>query len=464
MSTNTIRNNPPAYRPPTGAPWWIWVLVGGCGLMIVGMLIKRVSPEDGAVLYKQALDAGEAGDRDLMMQRVEQLRQYPAYSGHVNFLEGVNFLGRSAPLKAIPLLKKATETPEVRSKATLSLGRAYGTAGQLDAAIKTLESVSDDPEDGKNAIFVAAGMLASSQAWDAAVEKLRTLEKAGFQKPSVLYQLAEIEFDRGNHAEAEKLYIAAIDAYPADPTNSVKASKLLDCRIQLGTMANSDKYINMLDNQMTSGMYRAESLMAEGKLKEARAAIDRSMRESEGNPALGFLRGKLALAENTPDAAKQVLPEVLVASMAFPRALDGMRVTAKVAALAGDSELADKARQNVEALEAIRAQMRELMPTVGSSYTDLEVRYKLAQLALECGESELTQKVFRGLLLFHPELEGELMQRRMKMEESLPILVPFGREVSLPTNRGRLNEPPPSEPPPAGAPFQRPPVDPQPPK
>lgn len=434
------------------------MLVGGFGLVVVGMLLKRVSPEDGAVLYKQALDAGEAGDRDLMMQRVEQLRQYPAFAGHVNFLDGVNFLGRSAPLKAIPLLKKATETPEVHSKATLSLGRAYGTAGQLEAAITTLESIADHPEDGRNATFIAAGMLASAQAWDLAMEKLRMLEKADFQKPSVLYQMAEVEFDRGNYAEAEKLYADAIDAYPADPTNSVKAGKLLDCRIQLGTMAKSDKYVNMLDNQMTSGMYRAESLLAEGKVKEARAAIDRSMRESEGNPALGFLRGKLALAEATPEAAKQVLSEVMAASVTFPRALDGMRVTAKVAALAGDAELADKARQNVEAIEAIRTKMRELTPIVSRDYKDVESRYQLAQLALECGESELTQKVFRGLLLFHPELEGELIQRRMKMGESLPILVPFGREVTLPTNRGRVNEPPPAD-----SPFQRPPVDPQPP-
>jgi hypothetical protein len=148
----------------------------------------------------------------------------------------------------------------------------------------------------------------------------------------------------------------------------------------------------------------------------------------------------------------------MAASVTFPRALDGMRVTAKVAALAGDAELADKARQNVEAIEAIRTKMRELTPIVSRDYKDVESRYQLAQLALECGESELTQKVFRGLLLFHPELEGELIQRRMKMGESLPILVPFGREVTLPTNRGRVNEPPPAD-----SPFQRPPVDPQPP-
>lgn len=432
--------------------------MGGFGLMIVGMLLKRVSPEDGAVIFKQAMDAGEAGNRDLMMQRVDQLRQYPAFAGHVSFLEGVNFLGRSAPLKAIPLLKKAAENPELHSKATLSLGRAYGTAGQLEAAITTLDSIADHPEDGKNATFIAAGMLASAQAWDMAIEKLRLLEKADYQKPSVLYQLAEVEYDRGNYAEAEALYIAAIDAYPTDPANSVKAGKLLDCRIHLGTMANSDKYVNMLDNQLTSGMYRAESLLAEGKIKEARAAIDRSMRESEGNPSLGFLLGKLAIAEKTPDAAKKVLSEVMAASVAFPRTLDGMRVTEQVAALAGDAELADKAHQNVEALEAIRAKMRELIPAVSRSFTDLESRYQMAQLAIECGESELTQKVIRGLMLFHPELEGELMQRRIKMGEALPILVPFGREVTLPLNRGRV-----SEPPPADSPFPRPPVEPQPP-
>jgi tetratricopeptide (TPR) repeat protein len=436
----------------------VWIVVGGFGLVIVLMLVQRITPTDSAQLYREAMEAGEAGNRDLMAQRMEQLRSDPAYSAHVQFLDGLLFLGRSMPLKAIPLLSKAAENPEVRSKALVSLGRAYGTAGQLELAIQTLNSISDDPETGNQARFIACGMLATAQAWDAAVEQLRMLEKAGFETPKVLHQLAEIEFDRGNYAEAEKLFVAAIDAFPTDPTNSMKATRLLDCRLQLGTLAGSDKYIDMLDNQITSSMYRAEALMAAGKSKEARAAVDRGMREAEGNPALSFLRGKLALAEKSAEAAKQVLPEVMVASVQFPRALDGMRVTAQLAELAGDADLADKARRNVEGIEAIRAQLRDLMPAVAKSLVDVEVRLQMAALARECGDSDLMQKVFRGLMLFHPELEGELAQRRMAMDEAPALLVPFDRDVTLPVNRGRIdNSPPP------GAMLQSPPVPPIPP-
>jgi tetratricopeptide (TPR) repeat protein len=436
----------------------VWIVVGGFGLVIALMLFRRITPTDSAQVYREALAAGEAGNRELMAQRLEQLRTDPAYSAHVQFLDGLLFLGRSMPLKAIPLLRQAAENPELRSKALVSLGRAYGTAGQLEAAIQTLNSIADDPETGNQARFIACGMLATTQAWDAAVEQLRTLEKAGFETPKVLHQLAEIEFDRGNYADAEKLFLAAIEAFPTDPTNSMKATRLLDCRIQLGTLVDSDKYIDMLDNQITSSMYRAEALMAAGKIEEARTAIDRGMREAEGNPALSFLRGKLALAEKSVEAAKQVLPEVMAASVQFPRALDGMRVTAQVAELAGDADLADKARRNVEGLEAIRTQMRELMPAVSKSLLDVELRLQLAALARDCGDSDLMQKVFRGLMLFHPEREGEIVQRRVEMEIAPEMLVPFEREISMPINRGRVNE---SVPP--GALLQAPPVPPLPP-
>gem|GEM_PF-472063 len=466
MSTNSPRTSAPAYRPPTGAPWWVWLVTGIFGVAVAGMLVSRISPEDGQQLFKDALAAGEVGNRDLLQQRLEKLRKYPAFEAHAQFLDGVLFLGRSMPLKAIPLLKKASENPELRAKALLSLGRAYGTSGQLQAAITTLDSLVGDPEVGNQARFIACGMLATAQAWDAAIVHLRELQKVGYEKAKVLYQLAEIEFDRGNYAEAETLYADAIEEFPADPTNSVKASRLLDCRLQLGTLKDSDKYIGMVDNQITAALYRSEDLIASGKLKEARTAIERGMREAEGSPMMAFQIGKLALAEKDKDAANGVLNEVLAACIRFPRSIDGMRVLAQLSELLEDGDLLDKSRQNLERLEALREEMRALMPTVSSTITEIEPRVRLAELARECGDAELMQKVFRGLLLFNPDKEGELTQRRMQMDEVPPIFVPFGREVKLPTNRGQA--PPglqgelPGQAPLGQAPLVRPPVEPKP--
>jgi tetratricopeptide (TPR) repeat protein len=463
MSTNRPRTAAPTYRPPTGAPWWVWLAVGTFGLAVAGMLISRISPEDGAKLFQEALAAGEAGNRDLLQQKLEQLRKYPAFESHTQFLDGVLFMGRSMPLKAIPLLKKASENPELRSKALLSLGRAHGTAGQLQEAVNILNSLTEDPDAGKQARFIAAGMLATAQAWDAATSHLRELEKVGFEKPKVLYQLAEIEFDRGNYAEAETLFAAAIDAFPTDPTNSIKASRILECRLQLGTLKDSDKYIEMLDNQMMAALFRSENLMAAGKVKEARTAVERGMREAQGSPMIAFQMGKLAVAEKSADAAKGVLNEVLAACIQFPTSLDGMKTLEQLARLTEDADLQDKARQNIEQLEAVRKQMRDLIPVVGSTLTDIEPRLQLAELARQCGEAEMMQKVFRGLLLFHPDREGELMQKQRQLEEVPKIFVPFGREVTLPTNRGRIpGENPPGDAPPGQTPLVRPPVEPRP--
>ncbi|MEY3175987.1 MAG: MalT-like region [Planctomycetota bacterium] len=463
MSTNSPRTTAPAHRPPTGAPWWVWLVIGTFGLAVAAMLVKRISPEDASKIFTEALAAGEAGDRELLQQKLEQLRKYPAFESHTQFLDGVLYMGRSMPLKAIPLLRQASENPELRSKALLSLGRAYGTAGQLQAAITTLEGLVDDPESGNQARFIASGMLATAQSWDAAIVHLRALEKTGYEKPKVLYQLAEIEFDRGNYAAAETLYAAAIEEFPTDPTNGIKASRLLDCRLQLGTLKDSDNYIEMVDNKLTASLYRAENLLAAGKFNEARTAVERGMREAEGSPMMSFQLGKLALAEKNIDSAKQVLNEVLAACIRFPRSIDGMRILAQLAELVGDTDLQNKARQNLEQLDAARQQMRDIIPVVGSSLTDLEPRLRLAELARECGDADLMQKVFRGLMLFNPDKEGELTQRRQQLDEAPAIFVPFGREVTLPTNRGRVpGELPPGAPPLAPPPLLSPPVPPPP--
>jgi hypothetical protein len=140
-----------------------------------------------------------------------------------------------------------------------------------------------------------------------------------------------------------------------------------------------------------------------------------------------------------------------------------MKTLEQLARLTEDADLQDKARQNIEQLEAVRKQMRDLIPVVGSTLTDIEPRLQLAELARQCGEAEMMQKVFRGLLLFHPDREGELMQKQRQLEEVPKIFVPFGREVTLPTNRGRIpGENPPGDAPPGQTPLVRPPVEPRP--
>ncbi|MFZ9092213.1 MAG: hypothetical protein ACO3FE_19225, partial [Planctomycetaceae bacterium] len=130
MSSTATRNRPPVPRVATGMPWWIWAAVILFAAVLVFSIIRSLIPEDPAQLFGEAKAAIVSLEPEIVQQRIEQLRAFPDYSGHVQFLEAVLFLGRSMPLKAIPLLKSAAETPELYGEATLYLGRAYGRSGK----------------------------------------------------------------------------------------------------------------------------------------------------------------------------------------------------------------------------------------------------------------------------------------------------------------------------------------------
>ncbi|MFO0006265.1 MAG: hypothetical protein ACK559_34595, partial [bacterium] len=140
-------------------PWWVWGGIGVFGIAITLSLVSSAVPQDPLQLLADANKAAENADLKTLLQNLEALRQFPDREGEVRYLEGIVKLGETKPLKAIPLLKQAVETPTVKARAWLALGRAYGTAGQLQNATDALKQVLDDPEVGSLARFSLAGMM-----------------------------------------------------------------------------------------------------------------------------------------------------------------------------------------------------------------------------------------------------------------------------------------------------------------
>jgi len=202
--------------------------------VLVFSIIRSLIPEDPAQLFGEAKAAIVSLEPEIVQQRIEQLRAFPDYSGHVQFLEAVLFLGRSMPLKAIPLLKSAAETPELYGEATLYLGRAYGRSGKLSESIATLKTVVDDPQMGETARVTLAGMLSSVQAYDEALELLNLQLEKKPDDARTLYLRAEIMMDTHRYEEAAVDLAASIAADKTDPALSQKSVKFLQARSFIG--------------------------------------------------------------------------------------------------------------------------------------------------------------------------------------------------------------------------------------
>ncbi|MFN4920822.1 MAG: tetratricopeptide repeat protein [Planctomyces sp.] len=432
MSSKSSGNRPAAPRVATGMPWWVWGGIGVFGVAIVLSLVSSAVPTDPLQLLADANKAAENADLKTLLQSLESLRQFPDREGEVSYLEGIVKLGETKPLKAIPLLRKAVDTPSVKARAWLALGRAYGTAGQLQNATDALKQVLDDPEVGSLARFSLAGMMNSIQAYDEALTQFTALAEKDYDIGRTLYQRGEIYIDLGEYEKAAADIRKSIDIDPNEPTNSLKVVKLLRTLTRLGRFEGTDKYAEQLDNPIAAGSFKAEKLIAEGKIKEAIAALDAARRDARENPQLVCTWGKVMLAWNDPEKAKQALAEVYVACRRATRNTEGMQVLQGIAEAVGNKELADLARQNVEMLQTKRQQMLEALKAIGSDVTSVEKRMDLADLAIDCGEVELAERVYRGLAMFFPDQEAVIAPRRARLDQPLKLLVDLGNSVDLP--------------------------------
>jgi hypothetical protein len=54
---------------------------------------------------------------------------------------------------------------------------------------------------------------------------------------------------------------------------------------------------------------------------------------------------------------------------------------------------------------------------------------KLADMAMECGEGEFAERVFRGLFIFFPDKETAVRARHSLSDKPLPFLVDLGEPV-----------------------------------
>ena len=433
MSSKSSGNRPAVPRVATGMPWWVW---GGIGLFAIALGLSLVSsavPQDPAQLLADANQAAENADLRTLLKSLEALRQFPDRQGEVRYLEAIVKLGESKPLKAIPLLKQAVDTPSVKARAYLALGRAYGTAGQLQNATDSLKQIVDDPEVGDLARFSLAGMMNSIQAYDEAIAQFTALADKEFDLGRTLYQRGEIYIDLGEYEKAVADIQKSIDINPNEPTNSLKVVKLLRTMTRLGRFEGTDKYAEQLDNPIAAASFKAEKLIAEGKNKEAVAALDAARRDARENPQLVCTWGKVMLSWKDAEKARQALAEVYVACRRATRNVDGMQTLQGIAEMVGNQELADLARQNVEQLLATRVKMLEALKAIGSDVTSIDKRMDLADLAIDCGEIELAERVYRGLSMFFPDQEAIIAPRRARLDMPLKLLVDLGNSVELPT-------------------------------
>jgi len=409
-------------RVSSGIPWWIWgvllIIGGGIGIS----LLQKSIPEDPAVLFADAIAAFDNKDPQLIQENLQKLRAYPDFSGQQSLLDGMLLLSSSRPLKAIPVLDEAAKEPAVRPKALLYLGMAYAQAENPQMAISTFEAAIKDDENAHSARHSLAMLLQDILAWDESLQHLTFLAEKEYKPAQILRTRGELRFELGQYEEAANDLEAAIKADKNDPTNSLKADRLVQSLLRTGDLSRAEEYAGLLDQPGAREKLVAEKLFAEGKTNDLMQSLERIRRESPGDTRAALLMGKAMLQESSAEKAAVGLVIIRPILAYGSRNIELYQVAADLGRKAGDETFVDLAQKNVDRLTELNKEFDAALAEVIGTREGFLSRMRLAELAIETGRLELAGKVTDSVLRSDPD-KGELVSAvRQRLFAPVPEL------------------------------------------
>jgi tetratricopeptide (TPR) repeat protein len=439
-------------RVSGGVPWWILGIMAVLGAGIIFALVQRSIPEDPEKLFEQAMVAMDKQDANSIRSIAEKLAAYPEFANKKKLLDGILQLGSSRPLKAIVLLKEASEVPELREKSFMLLGTAYAQSENLQKSVETFETVLKENNDSNDARFRLASIYKEMLALDLSLSHLETLIKAEYKLPESCRMRGDILFDRRQFSDAANDYEAAIDADKNNPINSVIADRLVQSLLKIGDLKRAEEYLVLLDQSPAKGFFEAEQILQSGDLAKMAVVVESLRKSVSFDPRSHVLYGRLKLKEGTAEKAAEGIAGLRASLEFLTRNAELFQVLADLAKLAGDENLSMAAQQNFDQLQALDKEFLNQLMAVSKTQDGYEERLKLAQLSREIGQLEFSTQVYQSLTNAYPDKNQEIAALREQLYKVLPPLValplPAEQEKAAPaeaaTEAKEATTPPPS--------------------
>ena len=374
-------------------------------------------------MFEQALAAAEKSDGNAVRVAAEKLTEYPEYSKKKKYLDGLLLLGTARPLKAIELLKEASEEPSIRARSLLLLGSAYAQSEKYDQAIETFENALKEDEGSNDVRFRLASIYKELLAFDQAVSQLDVLISKEFKLSETLRMRADIRVDQRKFAEAVEDYEAAIRADKNNPINSLIAERLIQGFLKLQNLKKAEEYVGLADQSPAKAFLEAEKLLQSGDVQKIAAVLESLRTNAAFDPRTHIIYGRMMLHEVTSEKAAEGLAGLQTGLRVVTRNAELYKVVVELARAAGDEKMALAAQQNVDQLQEFDKQFADQLALVSASRSGYDERLKLAQLAQEIGLSDFAMTVCQSLSRSFPERTSDIMAFQDKLFAALPPLV-----------------------------------------
>lgn len=410
-------------RVSGGVPWWILGIMAVLGAGIIFALVQRSIPEDPALLFDQAMVATDKQDANAIRSITEKLAAYPEFASKKKLLDGILQLGSSRPLKAIVLLKEASEVPELREKSLMLLGTAYAQSENFQKSVETFETVLLENKDSNDARFRLASIYKEMLALDLSLSHLETLITAEYKLPESCRMRGDILFDRRQFSEAAQDYEAAIGADKNNPINSMIAERLVQSLLRISDLKRAEEYLALLDQSPAKGFFEAEQILQSDDLAKMAVAVESLRKNASFDPRSHVLYGRLKLKEGTAEKAAEGIAGLRASLEFLTRNAELFQVLTDLAKLAGDENLSMAAQQNVDQLQALDKEFLNQLMAVSKTQDGYEERLKLAQLSRDIGQLEFATQVYQSLTNAYPDKTQEIAALKEQLYSVLPPLV-----------------------------------------
>jgi tetratricopeptide (TPR) repeat protein len=410
-------------RVSGGVPWWILAIMAVLGAGIVFALVQRSIPEDPAQLFQQALVAADKQDANTIRSITEKLSAYPEFANKKKLLDGILQLGSSRPLKAIVLLKEASEEKEIREKSLMLLGTAYAQSENLQKSVETFETVLKENNDSNDARFRLANVYKELLALDLSLSHLGTLIAAEYKLPETCRMRGDILFDRRQFAEAANDYEAAIRADKNNPVNSMIADRLVQSLLKISDLKRAEDYLALLDQSPAKGFFEAEKILQSGDLSKLGVVVESLRKNAAFDPRSHVLYGRLKLKEDTAQKAAEGIAGLRASLQFLTRNEELFQVVRDLAKLAGDEGLSVAAQQNIDQLQALDKEFLDQLTAVSKTQDGYEERLKLAQLSRDIGQLDFATQVYQSLTNAYPDKASEIAALKEQLYSVSPPLV-----------------------------------------
>ncbi len=404
-----MSQSPSQVRVKSGIPWWLWALMAiVTGAVVLATVINMVPPNPEKD-YQDGLQAWEGGKLPPLRTAISRLEGNAAYAGKLEMLKGLELMANSRPLKAVPVLEKASENPEVRIQSLSYLAQALARGDRRPEALVVLEkAVKEAPE---NALprKALAGILYEIGAFERSLEEFSSLEKSENGLSADFYGLrGEMLMHMEQFSEAVVAFRAAIDADPNSASKSILIQNIANCLYRQGDFEGSLKVLDDLTPGPEKDILRAESLVGLGKLDEVRKIVDAATSQTSNSDPRMTRKMELRLAVNADkEKAGPLLAKLRESVPMFSRDADYYSALAKLAALAGQDEESKVYLENEQALLAIQAEYKEKLKETIRNQNDGAARMVLGDLAADSGSYEQARFWFSAAGKADPSLAAE---------------------------------------------------------